>query len=72
MSEYPIVASWSDEDEAVIADVPDVRHCSAHGETPEEALREVRLALASMLGWMQEEGIPLPPPTVRPTLRAAL
>ena len=70
MIEYPIVVFWSEEDQAYIADVPDIRYCSAHGETPEEALREVRTALASMLEWMQEEGIELPP-TTRPTLARA-
>ena len=71
MTEYPIVAFWSDEDDAYIADVPDIRYCSAHGETPEEALREARLAVADLLGWMHAEGIEPPPPTLRPTLCAA-
>jgi predicted RNase H-like HicB family nuclease len=71
MIEYPILVFWSDEDRAYIAKVPDIRYCSAHGETPEEALREVRVALAGMLDWMQEKGIPIPPPTMRPELREA-
>ena len=71
MTEYPIIVFWSDEDDAYIADVPDIRYCSAHGHTPEEAVREVRIALASMLEWMKEEGVELPPPTLRPTFRAA-
>ncbi|MDP9364152.1 MAG: type II toxin-antitoxin system HicB family antitoxin [Chloroflexota bacterium] len=71
MTEYPIIVFWSDEDDAYIADVPDIHYCSAHGRTPEEAVREVRIALASMLEWMKEEGVELPPPTLRPTLRAA-
>ncbi len=57
MTEYPILVFWSDEDRAYIANVPDIRYCSAHGETPEEALREVRVALAGMLDWLQEKGI---------------
>jgi predicted RNase H-like HicB family nuclease len=71
MIEYPIVVFWSEEDRAYIADVPDLRSCSAHGETPEEALREVRTALAAMLEWMRADNIPLPPPTLRPALRDA-
>lgn len=71
MTEYPIVVFWSDEDEAFIADVPDIRYCSAHGETAEEALREARLALADILDDARERGIALPPPTLRPKLRAA-
>lgn len=68
MIEYPILVFWSDEDEAYIADVPDIRFCSAHGATPEEALHEVRIALASMLEWAEREGFDVPPPTVHPTL----
>lgn len=71
MTEYPIVVFWSDDDDAYIADVPDIRYCSAHGETAEEALREVRLALADILDDARDRGIPLPPPTPRPTWRAA-
>jgi len=71
MMEYPILVFWSDEDQAYIADVPDVRYCSAHGATPEEAMREVRLALADVLADARERGIVLPPPTARPTLRQA-
>jgi predicted RNase H-like HicB family nuclease len=34
---YHINVFWSDEDSCWIADVPDLRYCSAHGDTPEEA-----------------------------------
>lgn len=71
MTEYPIVVFWSEEDEAFIADVPDIRYCSAHGEAPEEALREARLALADILQDAGERGIALPPPTPWPTLARA-
>jgi len=71
MTEYPIVVFWRDEDDAFIADVPDIRSCSAHGETAEEALREARFALADILDDARERGIVLPPPTPRPTWRAA-
>ena len=68
MIPYPIVIFWSDEDEAYIADVPDLRSCSAHGETPEEALREVRIALELRLEAARERGLALPPPTLRPVI----
>ncbi len=71
MKDYPILIFWSDEDQAYIADVPDLRHCSAHGETPEEALREVRLALADILADAKERSLALPPPTLRPSLAKA-
>ena len=68
MNSYPILIFWSDEDEAYIADVPDLRHCSAHGETPEEALREIQVAMAAWLEVAREVGKPIPPPTLRPAL----
>lgn len=67
---YPIVVFWSDEDQAWIADVPDLFACSAHGPTPEEALRQVRLAMAAWLDVAREMGKPLPTPS-RPPLVAA-
>jgi predicted RNase H-like HicB family nuclease len=71
MIEYPIIVFWSEEDESFIADVPDLGAFSAHGPTPEEALREVRRALASAISAAQERGLALPPPTLRPTLATA-
>ena len=71
MTGYPIVVFWSDEDQVCIADVPDIRSCTAHGETPEEALHEARLALADILADARERGIALPPPADRPTWRGA-
>jgi len=44
MTDYLILVFWSDEDQAYIADIPDLKTGSAWGNTPEEALREVLLA----------------------------
>ena len=41
MSDYHINVFYSDKDECYVADIPDLRYCSACGETPEEALREL-------------------------------
>ena len=68
MNEYPILLFWDAEDHLWVADVPDVRYCSAHGTTPEDALREVRLALGDILSDAQERGIALPKPTARPVM----
>jgi len=65
---YPIVVFWSDEDEAFIADVPDLRYCSAHGETPEEAVREAMIARRLWLETAREDGVPLPDPRRSPYL----
>jgi len=69
--DYPVVVFWSNEDDAYIADVPDIRSCSAWGATPEEALRQVREALEDILADAHERGIALPSPTTPPTLAKA-
>ena len=37
---YPINVFWSEADGAWVADVPDLRSCSAFGDSPTEALAE--------------------------------
>jgi predicted RNase H-like HicB family nuclease len=65
---YPIVIFWSDEDEAYIADMPDLHSCSAWGETPEQALRELLIAREAWLEMAHEKGFPLPDPSASPYL----
>ena len=59
---YLIEIFWSDEDECFIANVPDIKYCSAHGDTPEEALKEIKIALQAALEAMKEKGIEFPKP----------
>jgi predicted RNase H-like HicB family nuclease len=55
---------WSDGDEAWVANVPDLEYCSAHGDTPEEALAEVQIAKGLWLEIARERGWPLPMSTL--------
>jgi len=66
MKDYHINIFYSDEDEAYIADIPDLKYCSAHGETPEDALREVLIAKAAWLEVARESGKAVPKPRYRP------
>lgn len=68
MQDYFISIFYSDEDEGYIADIPDLRYCSAFGETPEEALREVQIAKAAWLEEAQRQGRPIPKPQYRPAI----
>jgi predicted RNase H-like HicB family nuclease len=70
MDKYPIVVFWSDEDECWIADAPDLKYCSAHGDTPEEAVRELATAMAAWIETVTERGEPLPEPHHRPAQEA--
>ena len=49
MRDYHINIFYSEDDGGYIADIPDLAFCSAFGETPEEALREVELAKSAWL-----------------------
>ena len=62
---YHIDIFWSDEDGGYIANVPDLRYCSAFGETYEEALREVLVAMELHLKTLRERGRPIPEPGSR-------
>lgn len=68
---YHIDLFWSDTDECWIANVPDLKACSAHGDTPEEALAEVQIAMDGWLEVASEMGFPIPEPRHRPESRAA-
>jgi predicted RNase H-like HicB family nuclease len=68
---YHINLFWSDEDECWIADVPDLRPCSAHGDTPTEAMAEAEIAIALWLETAEDRGFPIPPPRYRPAIYAA-
>jgi predicted RNase H-like HicB family nuclease len=62
---------YSEEDGEYIADIPDLKYCSASGATPEEALREVLIAKQLWLETAKEKGIPIPTPRYRPAIYQA-
>ncbi|WP_084583833.1 type II toxin-antitoxin system HicB family antitoxin [Sphingomonas azotifigens] len=68
---YNINLLWSDEDGCWIADVPDLRYCTTHGDTPEVALANVREAIAGWLEAAAANGVPIPEPRYRPSIYAA-
>ncbi len=66
--DYHINIFYSPEDEAYIADIPDLKYCSAHGDTPEEALAEVLIAKEAWLEAALANGRPIPEPRYRPAI----
>ena len=68
MKDYHINIFYSEEDEGYIADIPDLRFCSAFGGTPEEALRQVQIAKAAWIESARVEGKPVPLPKYRPVI----
>jgi predicted RNase H-like HicB family nuclease len=62
---------WSEADGSWVADVPDLKSCSAFGDTPEEALSEVEKAMEGWLAVARADGLPIPEPRYRPAIYAA-
>jgi len=71
MKDYHINIFYSDEDGGYIADIPDLKACSAFGATPEEALKEVEVAKTAWLETARQSGKPIPPPKYRPVIYEA-
>lgn len=68
MKDYHINIFYSEEDEGYIADIPDLKYCSAWGATPEDALREVMLAKAAWIEATTAKGQPIPEAKYRPVI----
>ena len=67
---YPVVVYWSTEDDCYIAYAPDLRGCSAHGETAAEALAEVVTAISLWLETARDIGKAIPAPSTLEQLSA--
>jgi predicted RNase H-like HicB family nuclease len=61
----------SEPEGAWVADVPDLRSCSAFGDTPAEALTEVEKAMEAWLAVAREDDLPTPHPRVSAKSEAA-
>jgi predicted RNase H-like HicB family nuclease len=70
MDKYEIIIYWSDEDQAFVAEVPELLGCAAHGDTQEAALASAKEAIALWLETAKEFGDPIPEPKGRRLLLA--
>ena len=68
MKDYHINIFFSEEDGGYVADIPDLEACSAFGDTPEEALRQVQEAKTAWLETAQKLNRKVPVPTYRPAI----
>ena len=62
MYKYGLILYWSSEDQAFIAEVPELPGCMAHGQTREAALKNVNEAIWLWIETAQEFGDPVPEP----------
>ncbi len=68
MKDYHINIFYREEDGGYIADIPDLSHCSAFGQTPQEALLEVLKAKNAWIESARSNGKPVPEPHYRPVV----
>jgi len=60
--QYLYSVGWSEEDDAFIARVAEFPSLAAHGDTQEEALREIKAVVAFVLKDLTESKEPIPEP----------
>ncbi|MEP7362037.1 MAG: type II toxin-antitoxin system HicB family antitoxin [Acidobacteriota bacterium] len=65
MIKYEVIIFWSDEDQAFIAEVPELPGCAAHGPTQETALASAQDAIRLWIDTAKEFGDPIPEPKGR-------
>ena len=62
MNKYEIILFWSNDDQAVIAEVPELAGCMADGENYKEALTNVEVVIDQWIKTAQELGRTIPSP----------
>jgi predicted RNase H-like HicB family nuclease len=62
---YEVVIYWSDEDQAFVAEVPELPGCMADGETHEEALANAERVIQEWIETARELGRTVPEPRGR-------
>ncbi len=66
--DYHINVFYSDDDKGYIADIPDLPGCSAFGNTPEEAVKELTVVKNAWIETAKAESISIPEPRYRPVI----
>lgn len=62
---YEMIIYWSEEDQAFIAEVPELPGCAADGRTYKEAVSNAEVVIQEWIETAQELGRPIPQPKGR-------
>lgn len=62
---YEIIIYWSNEDEAYVAEVPELPGCAADGTTYKQALANAEIVIREWIETARELGRPIPEPKGR-------
>lgn len=65
MSKYELIIYWSDDDQAFIAEVPELPGCAADGKTYKEAVENVEGIIQEWIETAKELGRTIPKPKGR-------
>ena len=65
MSKYGVMIYWSKNDQAFIAEVPELPGCAADGATYQEALASVETVIQEWIEAARDLGRPIPEPKGR-------
>ena len=65
MFKFELKIYWSDEDQALIAEVPELPGCAADGKTYKEAVENVEGIIQEWIETAKELGRPIPKPKGR-------
>lgn len=65
MSKYELILFWSKEDQAFIAEVPELPGCMADGASYAEAVANAEKVIQEWIQTAQEMGRPIPTPRGR-------
>lgn len=62
---YEVIIYWSSEDQAFIAETPELPGCMADGKTHQDALRQLEIVMAEWIETARELGRTIPQPRGR-------
>ena len=65
MTKYEIILDWSVDDDAFIAEVPELAGCAADSPTRQDALTNAEAVIQEWIETAQELGRPIPEPRGR-------
>lgn len=65
MVKYEVIIYWSEEDQAFVAEVPELAGCMADGRSYEEALKNVEVIIDEWIDTARELGRAIPQPRGR-------
>ncbi len=65
MSKFELIIYWSEDDQAFIAEVPELPGCAADGASYQEALASVEVIIQEWIETARDLGRPIPEPKGR-------